>query len=84
MKVYRRVKQTKYVMAGKDGLLAIHDAGSIAASKDHKPLLRGFESLCEVFSNAVDMKYMLSIWIVLHWNQMKCGKSFKVPAKRND
>ncbi|WP_123950533.1 hypothetical protein [Vibrio crassostreae] len=43
-------------MAGKNGLLAIHDAGSIAVSKDHKPLLCGFEPLCEVAGGYVVLK----------------------------
>ncbi|HIF9371240.1 TPA: hypothetical protein ACX6RS_003338 [Photobacterium damselae] len=42
MRVYRRRKQTKYVMAGKSGLLTIHDNGKIAASGEHKKLMFGF------------------------------------------
>lgn len=43
MKVYRKVKQTKFVKAGYQGLLTIHDDGKIAASIDHKSLLLGLD-----------------------------------------
>lgn len=41
MKVYRRVKQTKYIKDGLKGLLTIHDDGRMAVSRDHKELFSG-------------------------------------------
>ncbi|PKF60234.1 hypothetical protein CW745_16075 [Psychromonas sp. psych-6C06] len=41
MKVYRKVKQTKFVKDGLKGLLTIHDHGGIAVSIDHKSLFVG-------------------------------------------
>tara|TARA_B100000809_G_scaffold263359_1_gene316414 strand:+ start:23 stop:235 length:213 start_codon:yes stop_codon:yes gene_type:complete len=38
MNVYRKVKQTKFIKKGLDGLLTIHDHGGIAVSLDHKVL----------------------------------------------
>ncbi|WP_137297874.1 hypothetical protein [Psychromonas sp. SP041] len=42
MKVYRKVKQTKFVKEGLKGLLTIHDHGGIAVSIDHKAIFNGF------------------------------------------
>lgn len=45
MKVYRKVKQTKFIKDGLEGLLTIHDHGGIAVSLDHKVLFNdlGFD-----------------------------------------
>ena len=41
MQVYRKVRQTKFIKEGHEGLLTIHDSGKIAGSKDHKDLFNG-------------------------------------------
>ena len=43
MKVYRKVKQTKFVKDGFKGLLTIHDEGRIAVSMDHKSIFLGLK-----------------------------------------
>ncbi len=43
MKIYRKVKQTKYIKYGMDGLLTIHDHGGIAVSVDHKEIFNGLK-----------------------------------------
>jgi len=41
MKVYRKIKQTKFIKNGLNGLLTIHDHGGIAVSVDHKSIFTG-------------------------------------------
>jgi len=47
MRVYRRVKQTKYSKDGLKGLLTIHDHGRMAVSMDHKELFSGLKYVKE-------------------------------------
>ncbi|AOW75414.1 hypothetical protein A3Q34_00040 [Colwellia sp. PAMC 20917] len=41
MKTYRKIKQTKFVKNGLEGLLTIHDHGKIAVSMGHKSIFKG-------------------------------------------
>lgn len=45
MKVYRKVKQTKFKKPNLKGLLTLHDCGTIAVSQDHKELFNGLKYL---------------------------------------
>ena len=41
MKTYRKIKQTKFVKNGLEGLLTVHDHGKIAVSMEHKSIFKG-------------------------------------------
>ncbi|MFN2202256.1 MAG: hypothetical protein ACK2UO_13680 [Caldilineaceae bacterium] len=43
VRVYRKVKQTKFVRDGWAGLVALTDSGAIAGSADHKVLFNGLD-----------------------------------------
>jgi len=45
MKIYRKIRQTKFVKPGSAGLLTLHDNGTVAVSLEHKELFRGLDYL---------------------------------------